>query len=75
LPVDNAERFAEFLLRDFDIDGETTMIAPADGFYATEGAGINEVRLAYVLETERLQRAMNVLVQALSVYPGAARAD
>ena len=75
LPVDNAERFAEFLLRDFDIDGETTMIAPADGFYATEGAGVNEVRLAYVLETERLQRAMNVLVQALAVYPGAARAD
>jgi aspartate aminotransferase len=70
LPVDDAQAFAEFLLRDFDVDGETTMIAPADGFYATPGLGRDEARIAYVLDRERLSRAMSVLTRALEVYPG-----
>ncbi len=70
LPVDDAQRFAEFLLRDFALDGETTMIAPADGFYATPGLGRAEARLAYVLDMERLSRAMDIVTAALAVYPG-----
>jgi aspartate aminotransferase len=71
LPVDDAQSFAEFLLRDFEIDGETTMIAPADGFYATPGLGRNEARIAYVLDRDRLSRAMRILTSALESYPGA----
>ena len=71
LPVDDAQRFAEFLLRDFDVDGETTMIAPADGFYATPGLGRDEARIAYVLDRDRLARAMRILAAALESYPGA----
>jgi aspartate aminotransferase len=58
-------------LRDFDLDGETTMIAPADGFYATPGLGRDEARLAYVLDRDRLARAMRVVAAALESYPGA----
>jgi aspartate aminotransferase len=72
LPVDDAQGFAEFLLRDFAIDGETTMIAPADGFYATPGRGRREARIAYVLDRERLARAMRVLAEGLKAYPGSA---
>jgi aspartate aminotransferase len=70
LPVDDANAFAEFLLRDFDLDGETVVVAPADGFYATPGLGRDEVRLAYVLEEPKLRRAMRVLTAALAAYPG-----
>jgi aspartate aminotransferase len=70
LPVDDANRFAEFLVRDFDLDGETVLIAPADGFYATPGLGRSEVRIAYVLEEAKLLRAMTILAKALTVYPG-----
>jgi aspartate aminotransferase len=70
LPVDNSQSFAEYLLRDFDIDGETVMIAPADGFYATPGLGTDEIRIAYVLGTEALTRAMQILTRALEAYPG-----
>ena len=70
LPVDDANAFAEFLLRDFDLDGETVMVAPADGFYATPGLGRDEVRIAYVLEEPKLRRAMQVLNAALAAYPG-----
>ena len=70
LPVDNAEKFAEWLLNDFEYEGETVMVAPAEGFYATAGLGVQEVRIAYVLNTEDLVRAMEVLAQALKVYPG-----
>jgi aspartate aminotransferase len=69
-PVDDANGFAEFLLRDFDLDGETVMIAPADGFYGTPGLGRDEARLAYVLEIPKLRRAMKVLAAALAAYPG-----
>jgi aspartate aminotransferase len=70
LPVDDANSFCEYLLRDFSIDGETVMLAPADGFYATPGLGANEVRIAYVLREEELDRAMRIIAAALETYPG-----
>ena len=70
LPVDDANAFAEWLLRDFALDGETVMVAPADGFYATPGLGRDEVRIAYVLEETKLKRAMRCLTAALAAYPG-----
>ncbi len=77
LPVDDAERFAIFLLSDFDLDGETVMVAPADGFYVTPGLGRDEVRIAYVLEEGKLRRAMTVLAAGLEAHrrrgTGAAR--
>jgi aspartate aminotransferase len=73
LPVDDANGFAEFLVRDFELDGETVTIAPADGFYATPGLGRSEARIAYVLEEEKLRRAMTILEKALAAYPGRLR--
>ncbi len=73
LPVDDANGFAEFLVRDFDVDGETVTIAPADGFYATPGLGRDEVRIAYVLAEDKLLRAMTILRKALAAYPGRMR--
>ncbi|WP_303312193.1 pyridoxal phosphate-dependent aminotransferase [Hymenobacter sp. BT730] len=70
LPVDSTERFAQWLLEEFDHDGQTVMVSPASGFYATPGAGQNEVRLAYVLNLPALEAAMNCLGHALEVYPG-----
>jgi aspartate aminotransferase len=70
LPVDDAQRFAEFLLRDFHVDGETVMVAPADGFYATPGLGRHEARIAYVLDGARLSRAMRILAAGLEAYAG-----
>ena len=70
LPIDDANGFAEFLLRDFDVDGQSVVIAPADGFYATPGLGRDEVRIAYVLEEGKLRRAMSILAAALDAYPG-----
>ncbi|ANM32046.1 aspartate aminotransferase [Acidobacteria bacterium Mor1] len=70
VPVDDSQKFAEFLLRDFDVDGETVMIAPADGFYATEGLGRNELRIAYVLNRESMARSMEIFTRALAAYPG-----
>ncbi len=68
LPVDDANAFAIFLLKDFHLDGETVMVAPLDGFYATPGLGRDEVRLAYVLEEAKLRSAMKVLAAALEAY-------
>lgn len=73
LPVDNAEKFATFLLRDFHLNGETVMVAPAEGFYVTKDLGKDEVRIAYVLNVEDLARAIACLKAALDVYPGTAR--
>lgn len=70
LPVDDAEEFCQWCLRDFNYEGETVMMAPAAGFYTTPGGGRNEVRLAYVLKKEDLQRALFVLRKALEAYPG-----
>jgi aspartate aminotransferase len=69
LPIDDSNAFAIFLLREFQLDGETVMVAPLDGFYATPGLGRDEVRLAYVLETDKLRRAMRILAAALEAYP------
>ena len=70
LPIDDAQSFCEFLLRDFEVGGETVMLAPADGFYATPGLGRDEARIAYVLERAALARAMRILAAGLRAYPG-----
>ena len=70
LPVDDADKFAQWLLEDFDLDGETIMLAPASGFYSTPNIGINQVRIAYVLNKESLQTSIKILEAALKVYPG-----
>jgi aspartate aminotransferase len=70
LPVDNAEKFCRWLLTDFHYEGETVMLAPAAGFYTTPGAGIDQVRLAYVLKRPDLERALFLLHKALETYPG-----
>lgn len=70
LPVDNAEEFCRWCLEEFTYEGETVMMAPAAGFYTTPGAGINQVRIAYVLKKEDLERALLVLRKALEAYPG-----
>lgn len=71
LPVDSAERFAQWLLSAFEVDGKTIMVAPAEGFYATHGMGGNQVRLAYVLEKEKLRESVKIMKKALETYPGA----
>lgn len=70
LPIDNAENFAKWLLTEFRINGETVMVTPAASFYKTPGEGINQVRIAYVLEVPLLKRAMAILAAALQAYPG-----
>jgi aspartate aminotransferase len=70
IPVDDAQSFCEFLLRDFEVDGETVMLAPADGFYASPDLGKSEVRIAYVLREEDLARALRVIGRALEAFPG-----
>lgn len=69
-PVDDAEKFCIWLLEEFDLDGQTVMMAPANGFYATAGAGKNEARIAYVLNQESLHGAVKCLEEALKIYPG-----
>ena len=70
LPVDDAEKFCRWCLEKFNYEGETVMMAPGAGFYTTPGAGINEVRIAYVLKKPDLERALVVLRKALEEYPG-----
>lgn len=70
LPIDDADLFCKWLLEDFEYEGDTVMMAPASGFYATEGLGKTQVRLAYVLEKESLKKAVKCLEEALKVYPG-----
>ncbi len=70
LPVDNAEKFIIWCLEEFDYNGETLMMAPLEGFYSTPGIGEDEARIAYILNTEELQKAMTVLDKALQAYPG-----
>lgn len=69
-PVDDAEKFCQWLLEDFEYEGQTVMMAPANGFYATEGAGKQEARIAYVLNQDSLHKAVKCLEEALKVYPG-----
>lgn len=70
LPVDNADRFCSWLLTDFSAGGETLMLAPGNGFYATPGRGEQEARIAFVLNVEAIRRATELLGKALEVYPG-----
>lgn len=70
LPIDNADKFCQWLLEDFSYNGQTVMLAPATGFYSTPGAGLDEVRLAYVLNINDLKNAMACLAEALKIYPG-----
>lgn len=70
LPVDDADRFCEWCLSDFEYEGQTVFMAPASGFYTTKGVGRNEVRMAYVLKKEDLAKALKVLSEALKTYPG-----
>lgn len=69
LPVEDAEDFCKWLLEEFSYKNQTLMMAPAPGFYATPGLGKNEVRLAYVLNTSEIEKAMDCLQEALKVYP------
>jgi aspartate aminotransferase len=70
LPIDNAEDFVVWLLEEFEFNNETVMMAPAEGFYATEGLGKDEVRISYCINADDLEKAMNILNEALKVYPG-----
>ena len=70
LPIDNADRFCQWLLESFQHKKQTVMLAPATGFYSTPGAGYNQVRVAYVLNRESLKNALECLEEALKIYPG-----
>ena len=70
LPVENSDNFAQWLLEEFRVNGETVMVAPAAGFYASEGLGLNQIRIAYVLDKDSLKRAVNILGEALKIYKG-----
>lgn len=71
MPVDSAEKFAIWMLEQFDSHGETVMFAPGDGFYLTPGLGTDEARLAYVLNCADLERAIAIIGEGLKAYPGA----
>jgi aspartate aminotransferase len=75
LPVNDAEHFCQWLLEEFDYQNETVMLAPANGFYTTEGLGKDEARIAYVLNVEDLKKAVKCLEEALKVYPGRKKID
>ena len=70
LPIDDSDKFCQWMLEEFSYQNQTVMMAPATGFYSTPGAGKNEVRLAYVLNNNDLEKAMTCLAEALKVYPG-----
>jgi aspartate aminotransferase len=69
-PVDDAEKFCQWLLEEYSFEGQTVMMAPANGFYSSKGAGQQEARIAYVLNKDSLRNAVVVLKEALKVYPG-----
>ena len=68
LPLKSADDFAQWLLEDFEFEGETIMVAPAAGFYSTPNTGLNQVRIAYVLKRENLERALQILEVAIKEY-------
>jgi len=70
LPIDDSDKFCQWMLEKFNYKNETVMFAPATGFYSTKGKGLNEIRIAYVLNTNDLKKAMKCLEEALKVYPG-----
>ncbi|OBX25448.1 aspartate aminotransferase [Gelidibacter algens] len=69
LPIKNADHFAQWLLESYDYNKETVMVAPAAGFYSTPNVGLNQIRIAYVLNEQSLIRAVHILKEALKVYP------
>jgi aspartate aminotransferase len=69
LPVENVEHFCQWLLEDFSYNNQTVMLAPANGFYSDPQKGLNEVRIAYVLNKKDLENAMDCLEKALEIYP------
>ena len=73
LPVDDADAFQQWLLTDFDDNGDTVMFAPGGPFYATPGKGVNEVRIAYVLKQQDLERAMDLLAKGIAAYNSRAK--
>lgn len=70
LPIDNSDKFCQWLLEDFEFENHTVMLAPATGFYSTPGRGVDEVRISYVLNVDDLNGSVKVLEEALKVYPG-----
>ncbi len=70
LPIDDSDRFCQWLLEDFQYNNQTVMLAPASGFYSTAGRGKDEVRISYVLKVDDLKNSIKVLEEALKVYPG-----
>lgn len=70
MPIDDSDRFCQWLLESFQFENQTVMLAPATGFYSTPGAGKNEIRLSYVLNVEDLKKSVKILEEALKVYPG-----
>jgi len=70
LPIDNSDKFCQWLLEEFSFKGQTVMLAPATGFYSTKGRGLDEVRISFVLNVNDLKNAMKCLEEALKVYPG-----
>ena len=70
LPIDDADKFAKWLLEEFSWNNKTVMVAPAQGFYSTPKIGKQQIRIAYVLNLEELQNAINIIEEALKIYPG-----
>ena len=70
LPIDDCDKFCQWLLESFDYENQTVMLAPASGFYSTPGGGKNEVRISYVLNVDDLHKSMRCIEEALKVYPG-----
>ncbi|MCP5046172.1 MAG: pyridoxal phosphate-dependent aminotransferase [bacterium] len=68
LPIDDCDKFAKWMLGEFDVAGETVMVAPGAGFYSTPGKGKQEVRIAYVLDTKKLEKAGNIILKAIEAY-------
>jgi aspartate aminotransferase len=68
LPIDNSEKFVKWMLSDFSLEGYTTMVSPLDGFYATPGAGEQEIRIAYVVNAEKIKKACEVFRVGLEEY-------
>ena len=68
LPVDDTDRFQRWLFTDFETDGETVMFAPGDGFYRSPGLGKNEIRIAYVTNSDELRRSIRVLAEGIKRY-------
>ncbi|MCP4153699.1 MAG: hypothetical protein GY757_38595 [bacterium] len=68
LPIDDCNKFAKWMLGEFSSNNESVMVAPGAGFYATPGRGKQEVRMAYVLETKKLKRAAEIVLEAIDKY-------